>query len=77
MNPYGGAGPLNAMHDAVSLANWINTLRSPSVANLERVFKEYQRKRLPVAKKSFELCQVFARNLGKVNIVMLVRFLNA
>ncbi|KAF9372332.1 hypothetical protein CPC16_002488, partial [Podila verticillata] len=66
MNPSGGADALNAMHDAVSLANWINTLQSLSLANLKKVFKEYHHERLPVAKKSFKSCQVFTRNLRKM-----------
>lgn len=66
MNPTGGVGALMAMHDAVALANWISTLRLPSVSDLEDVFKEYRAERHPVAKEAFERSQLFTKNLGKV-----------
>ncbi|KAF8922851.1 hypothetical protein BGZ52_010855 [Haplosporangium bisporale] len=66
MNPSGAAGALTAMHDAVTLANWIHTLRLPEVSDLETVFKEYQTERYPVAKAAFESSQLFTRLWGKV-----------
>ncbi|KAF9411468.1 hypothetical protein BGZ94_001345 [Podila epigama] len=53
MNPTGGVGAAHAIHDAVALANWISTLRSSSVPDLERVFKEYRSERYPVVKDAF------------------------
>jgi 2-polyprenyl-6-methoxyphenol hydroxylase-like FAD-dependent oxidoreductase len=66
MNPTGGAGALTAMHDAVTLANWINTIEFPSVHNVDAIFKEYRKERHPVAKESFETSQLFSSILGKV-----------
>lgn len=66
MNPTGGVGALMAMHDAVALANWISTLRLPTVPQLENVFKEYRAERYPIAKEAFERSQLFTKNLGKV-----------
>ncbi|KFH66122.1 hypothetical protein MVEG_08223 [Podila verticillata NRRL 6337] len=71
MNPSGAAGALTAMHDAVTLANWIHTLRLPEVSDLETVFKEYQTERYPVAKAAFESSQLFTRLWGK-NMAALV-----
>ncbi|KAG0022377.1 hypothetical protein BGZ81_008549 [Podila clonocystis] len=73
MNPTGGVGALMAMHDAVTLANWISTLRLPSVSDLEDVFKEYRAERYPVAKEAFERSQLFTKNLGKNMLSMIVR----
>lgn len=66
MNPSGAAGAITAMHDAVTLANWISTLRLPTVPELEEVFEEYRAERYPVAQKAFESSQVFTKALGKV-----------
>ncbi|KFH67359.1 hypothetical protein MVEG_06093 [Podila verticillata NRRL 6337] len=55
MNPAGGMGAIQAMHDAVVLANWINTLRtSPTVAEAEKIFKEYQEERKPYVQQAFD-----------------------
>ncbi|KAF9292662.1 hypothetical protein BGZ74_000216 [Mortierella antarctica] len=61
----GGAGALTAMHDAVTLANWICTLEAPSPSEIEDIFKEYRAERYPVAKEAFETSQVFTKTLGK------------
>jgi 2-polyprenyl-6-methoxyphenol hydroxylase-like FAD-dependent oxidoreductase len=66
MNPTGAAGALTAMHDAVTLANWICTLDAPSPSEIDYVFKEYRAERYPVAKESFEASQLFTKTLGKV-----------
>ncbi|KAF9368459.1 hypothetical protein CPC16_005328, partial [Podila verticillata] len=66
VNPTGGTGALNAIHDAVTLANWLNTLRFPNISDLDRVFSEYYLERYPVAKKAFENGQLFSKNLGKM-----------
>ncbi|KAF9387531.1 hypothetical protein CPB97_002432 [Podila verticillata] len=73
MNPTGGAGALTAMHDAVTLANWINTIEIASVPNLETIFKEYQSERHPAAKDAFGASQLFSRILGKSMISLLAR----
>ncbi|KAG0029858.1 hypothetical protein BGZ81_003348 [Podila clonocystis] len=65
MSPTGGSGALTAMHDAVTLANWINTIEAPSMYRLKKIYKEYRAERYPVAKQAFETSQMFSRNLGK------------
>ncbi|KAF9212419.1 hypothetical protein BGZ59_006782 [Podila verticillata] len=65
LNPYGGAGALTAMHDAVALANWISTLQKPKLAEIEKIFAEYQAERLPAAKDAASRTQLFKRMGGK------------
>lgn len=66
MSPAGGAGAVTAIHDAVTLANWISTLRYATEKDVEKVFKEYRAERYPVAMQAFESSQMFIQNLGKV-----------
>ncbi|KAG0331525.1 hypothetical protein BG004_001631 [Podila humilis] len=73
MNPTGGVGAMNAMHDAVSLANWLSTLRCADAKQLEAVFEEYRKERYPFAKEAFESSQMFRVNLGKNMMASLVR----
>lgn len=54
------------MHDAVAIANWLNTVRSPSVTDLNIVFKEYKAERYPIAKEAFDSSQALAGKLTKV-----------
>ncbi|KAF9389020.1 hypothetical protein CPC16_006107 [Podila verticillata] len=65
LNPYGGAGALTAMHDAVALANWISTLQRPKLAEIEKIFAEYQAERLPAAKDAASRTLLFKRMGGK------------
>ncbi|KAF9370937.1 hypothetical protein CPC16_003397 [Podila verticillata] len=73
MNPSGGAGAINAIHDAVTLANWMSTLRNSDDKVIFKVFKEYRAERYPVAKEAFETSQMFSRNLGKNIVATFVR----
>ncbi|KAG0330270.1 hypothetical protein BG000_011765 [Podila horticola] len=65
LSPASGAGAINAMHDAVTLANWIYTLESKSPSDLDTIFKEYYAERFPAAKASFKTSQVFSKMLVK------------
>ncbi|KAG0030885.1 hypothetical protein BGZ82_007223 [Podila clonocystis] len=65
LSPASGAGAINAMHDAVALANWIYTLQSKSLSELDTIFKEYYAERYPAAKASFKTSQVFSKMLAK------------
>ncbi|KAF9921038.1 hypothetical protein FBU30_008969, partial [Linnemannia zychae] len=48
-------GAVSSMHDAIALANLIYALpRSPSAAEIETAFAEYQAERLPFAKAAYE-----------------------
>ncbi|KAF9309234.1 hypothetical protein BG003_010008 [Podila horticola] len=73
LNPSGASGAVTAIHDAVTLANWLSTLRSAPVEDIEKVFAEYRSERYPVAKEAFVSSQMFARNLGKSMISVFVR----
>jgi 2-polyprenyl-6-methoxyphenol hydroxylase-like FAD-dependent oxidoreductase len=66
MNPSGAAAGTHAIHDAVTLTNWLSTLQSVGQKEIEKVFKEYRKERYPAAKAAFETSQMFTRNLGKV-----------
>ncbi|KAG0342669.1 hypothetical protein BG004_005620 [Podila humilis] len=48
MSPNGGQGALSAIHDAVTLANWICSLETKTMADFERIFAEYKAERRPV-----------------------------
>ncbi|KAF9370612.1 hypothetical protein CPB97_002612 [Podila verticillata] len=63
--PSSGQGAATAMQDAVTLANWINSLDSWGVYDLNPVFKEYRNERYPIVKGEFETSQGFTSILGK------------
>ncbi|KAF8931525.1 hypothetical protein BGZ47_011798 [Haplosporangium gracile] len=65
MNPSGGQGAMNAMQDALALANWLNVLSSSSKLDLEKIFKEYKKERYPIAKAGFKHSQQYSRLYGK------------
>ncbi|KAG0342032.1 hypothetical protein BG000_007225 [Podila horticola] len=73
LNPAGGAGALSAMHDAVALANWICSLESTKLSEIESVFQEYQAERLPIAKQTFATSQMFSKMGGKDFSAMVLR----
>ncbi|OAQ29963.1 FAD/NAD(P)-binding domain-containing protein [Linnemannia elongata AG-77] len=60
LNPAGGSGAANAIHDAVTLANYINALPTqPSVEDIHRAFKDYKRERIPWVTEAFESSAIF------------------
>ncbi|KAG0344524.1 hypothetical protein BG004_004377, partial [Podila humilis] len=62
VNPAGGMGAINAMMDAVALANWINVLNKNSThEEIGTAFKEYQSERHPMATKAFEDSQMMSK----------------
>ncbi|KAG0084402.1 hypothetical protein BGZ93_001261 [Podila epicladia] len=73
MNPSGGSGAITAIHDAVTLANWLSILRLPREKEIGEAFEEYRSERYPVAKVTFEASQMFTRNLGKNLLSVIVR----
>ncbi|KAG0013190.1 hypothetical protein BGZ82_002272 [Podila clonocystis] len=73
MNPSGALGAVTAIHDAVTLANWLSTLRLADDEEVSKVFKEYRTERYPVAKANFETSQLFIRNMGKNMLSSFVR----
>ncbi|KAG0332849.1 hypothetical protein BG004_001072 [Podila humilis] len=48
----GGLGAISAIHGAVALANWICSLETKTMADLERIFREYQAERMPVVQQA-------------------------
>ncbi|KAF9941389.1 hypothetical protein BGZ65_003969 [Modicella reniformis] len=67
MNPAGGQGALNAMQDAITLANWINVLKSNDVNDIKRIFQEYKNERYPHVMDAFGSSRMFSRIIAKVN----------
>ncbi|CAO3568910.1 unnamed protein product [Mortierella alpina] len=67
VHPAGGQGALLAFHDAIALANWINTLSSASAEDIDMVFREYKTERMRYAKEAqvqgSMMASVSARNL--------------
>ncbi|KAF9927653.1 hypothetical protein FBU30_002992 [Linnemannia zychae] len=69
LNPAGGVGCQNAMHDAIVLANWINALPSdPSTKDIELAFKSYQEERLPWVRSAFNTSRVYRSMASAVSI---------
>ncbi|KAF9332735.1 hypothetical protein BG006_004387 [Podila minutissima] len=66
--PSSGQGGVSAMLDAVALANWIVSLESPSMVDVENAFKEYHAERFPFAKDEYDATQGFTNVLGKIVI---------
>lgn len=56
------------MQDAIVLANWINTLNSNEVEDIEKIFKEYKNERYPVAKAAFVNGQMMAKLTARASI---------
>ncbi|KAG0325770.1 hypothetical protein BG000_001684 [Podila horticola] len=72
-NPAGAKGAITAMHDAVTLANWLSTLRMVEDKDIEKVFKEYRAERYPIAMEALKSSQMFTYHLGKNLISAFVR----
>ncbi|KAG0084471.1 hypothetical protein BGZ93_005224 [Podila epicladia] len=68
-----GDGGIQAIHDAVTLSNWLSTLSLAGENEVEEVFKEYRAERYPVAKAAFETSKMFTHSLGKTFLSVLVR----
>ncbi|KAG0347712.1 hypothetical protein BG004_007123 [Podila humilis] len=73
MNPAGSVGAITAIHDAVSLANWLSTMRCPDEKQMTAAFEEYRKERYPVAKAAFESSQMFRLNFGRNATAYIVR----
>ncbi|KAG0035134.1 hypothetical protein BGZ82_005388 [Podila clonocystis] len=77
--PSAGQGAVAAMHDAVTLTNWIATLQAPSLSELDAVFKEYRAERFPIIKDEFVKSQgfvdIWAKNLRATLVRMMLRSL--
>ncbi|KAK3805212.1 MAG: hypothetical protein JOS17DRAFT_808613 [Linnemannia elongata] len=66
MNPSGGAGASNAMHDAIALANRINGLPfHPTADEIEAAFREYQNERAEWVNAAFENSKLMRNMVGQ------------
>ncbi|KAG0373921.1 hypothetical protein BGX24_011065 [Mortierella sp. AD032] len=66
-NPAGGAGAVNAMHDAVSLANYINALPNhPSVDEITKAFSAYREERIQWVQEAFNSSKFFKAMAAKI-----------
>ncbi|KAF9915370.1 hypothetical protein BX616_006302 [Lobosporangium transversale] len=61
VHPASGSGAVNAIHDAVALANWLSVLNSNKVVHIERIFKEYRAERYPAALAAFASGQTLSK----------------
>ncbi|KAF8943907.1 hypothetical protein BGZ47_004902 [Haplosporangium gracile] len=60
INPSGGSGANNAIHDAITLANWLNVLPdTPTTAEIEHGFEKYKDERLPWVKQAYDSSLIF------------------
>lgn len=48
------------MHDAITLANWLNVLPdTPTTAEIEHAFEKYREERLPWVKQAYDSSLIF------------------
>lgn len=62
-----GAGALNAMQDAIVLANWIVALPSRSAEEMEKAFKAYKKERFGVAMAAYNNGRLLSKVPGAVS----------
>ncbi|KAF9927652.1 hypothetical protein FBU30_002991 [Linnemannia zychae] len=75
ISPAGGAGAANAIHDAITIANWIYALPpSPSTEDIEKYFEEYKKERLPKAKAAYNSSQMFHNIIAKPYLGMIATY---
>ncbi|KAF9126821.1 hypothetical protein BGW39_006325 [Mortierella sp. 14UC] len=74
-NPAGGAGAVNAMHDALTLANYINALpHHPSADQIAQAFKAYREERIHWVQEAFDTSKIFKVMAAKTIVGKIVRF---
>ncbi|KAF9084624.1 hypothetical protein BGX23_010351 [Mortierella sp. AD031] len=75
LNPSGGAGGANAMHDAIVLANYIHALPDhPTAEEIQDAFKAYKDERIEWVKMAFQGSQVMRTLVDKGIMATLTRF---
>ncbi|KAF9168476.1 hypothetical protein BGX21_011355 [Mortierella sp. AD011] len=66
VHPASGRGAQLAIHDAITLANWISVLRvTATIDDLEKIFKEYKAERYPDAKDTHDQGHMLSKILEK------------
>ncbi|KAG0373923.1 hypothetical protein BGX24_011067, partial [Mortierella sp. AD032] len=73
-SPAGGAGAVNAMHDAVILANHINALpHHPTADEITKAFAAFQEERVPWVEEAFDTSKIFKVMAAKTFVGKIVR----
>ncbi|KAI9236557.1 MAG: hypothetical protein BYD32DRAFT_18964 [Podila humilis] len=76
MHPVAGLCAVNAMQDAVTLANWLNVLPSgSSLQEVEMCFKEYRDERFPLALKAYRQSEGTSTLLAQNLFGRVIRFI--
>ncbi|KAF9203844.1 hypothetical protein BGZ59_001405, partial [Podila verticillata] len=76
MHPVAGLCAMNAMQDAVTLANWLNVLPSgSSLQEVEMCFKEYRDERFPLALKAYRQSEGTSTLLAQNLFGRVIRFI--
>lgn len=66
MHPAAGQGAVNAMQDAIVLANMISSLGTKEVKDIENIFKAYRAERRPLARDSYKMSRTLSKTIEKV-----------
>ncbi|KAF9905574.1 hypothetical protein EC991_001535 [Linnemannia zychae] len=73
-NPAGGAGAVNAMHDALTLANYVNALpHHPSADQITHAFKAYREERIQWVQEAFDTSKFFKVMAAKTIVSKIIR----
>ncbi|KAF9286386.1 hypothetical protein BGZ88_009108 [Linnemannia elongata] len=75
LHPAAGQGAVNAMQDAVVLANLIYTLPSNSTSSITNMFKTYQDERMAPVQASYKTSQISSKIMTKGFSGAVVRFI--
>ncbi|GJJ71466.1 hypothetical protein EMPS_03816 [Entomortierella parvispora] len=70
-----GAGALNAMQDAIVLANWIAALPSLAIEDMEQIFKEYKKERFDVAMSAYNNGRMLSKVPGAGLTSKIIRYM--
>ncbi|KAG0282527.1 hypothetical protein BGZ96_000381 [Linnemannia gamsii] len=76
LNPSGGVGATNAMHDAIVLANYIHALPHHPIADeIESALTSYQAERIEWVEKDFARSLMLKKMVSKGLVPMIIRFM--
>ncbi|KAG0207759.1 hypothetical protein BGX33_006653 [Mortierella sp. NVP41] len=76
LNPSGGQGAVNAIHDAIVLANYLFSVPDhPIAGEIEAAFKEYKDERIEWVETAFNTSQLFRNMVDKGLKARIIRFL--
>ncbi|KAG0342668.1 hypothetical protein BG004_005619 [Podila humilis] len=74
LSPTGGQGAISAIHDAVTLANWICSLETKTMTDFERIFAEYRAERRPFAVNAYNASKTLMKGGAKTVAGAVIRF---